>query len=73
MPTIRDAAALRFSEPDKLKRRRRRSASSSISPEAITTHQVTVDPAVMAAALRVKRPGQRVQIVSATEVRLVNG
>lgn len=71
MPTIRDTAAVHLSEPIDGKRRRR--ASAAHQRRAITTHQLEVDPQVMAAALAIKRPGQRLVIVSATEVRLVNG
>ena len=72
MPSIRDTATVRPSEPVEGKQRRRRPSAAS-QPRAVTTHQLEVDPQVMAAALAIKRPGQRLVIVSATEVRLVNG
>jgi hypothetical protein len=75
MPTIRDTATVRPTEPidGQAVRRSPSRASSTNRRRATTVRELVVDPAVMAAAEAVRRPGQRLVIISATEVRLVNG
>lgn len=75
MPTIRDTATVRPSEPvDGDARRRSPSRASSSNTRRVTTTRHEVAPkALMDAARRAQRPGQRIVVVSATEVRLVNG
>lgn len=71
MPDVREVARLRISEAvDGTKKPKARAAETR--PRAQVTHEVTVDPRVMAAAHEAIRPGQRLVIVSETEVRLVN-
>lgn len=55
---------------DGTRRRKRREPEKQRRPRL--EHRVVVHPAVMAAAKAALRPGQRLEIVSATEVRLVN-
>lgn len=67
---VRDSATVHVSEPVDGTKRRRAYAARQV--RATTTHELRVDERVMAAARAVLRPGQRLVIVSATEVRLVN-
>jgi len=69
MSEVRDIATVRVTDPV---RGMRRGRGKGRSPQAVTTRSVRVLPEVMAAAKAAMKPGQRLVIVSATEVRIVN-
>lgn len=71
MGTVRNTATVTVSEPVDGRRRSRRPVTEN-RRLASTTGYLRVDPAVMAQARRLLRPGQRLEIVSEREVRLVN-
>ena len=71
---VRSTATVTVTEPvDGTVKKKKRSRGSKKNRKRVTAeYQVTVDPRVMEAAKAICRPSQRLQIVSATEVRLVN-
>jgi hypothetical protein len=70
MPKVRDQATLRLSEPVSGKRRYKRNLPTNQSRASVVEVEL-VDPALMAAAQAALRPGERLVVVSATEVRTV--
>lgn len=67
MPTVRDTATVRVSDPvDGMVTR----AGSKRARPAPVDH-VKVDPRVLATAKRIRRPGECLVIVNESEVRLV--
>ena len=66
MPTIRDTATVHPIKPVKGTRRSR----GADHRKRTVTRQLVVNPEVLAAAKAARRPGKRIRIVSATEVRL---
>ena len=67
--TVRDRATVRVGKPVDGTRHRKASARRA---RASAVQVLTVDPRVMQAARAAIRPGQRLVIVSETEVHLVN-
>jgi hypothetical protein len=67
---VREIATVTPESPVSGANTRKRSGGNRRMATPVET--VTVHPDVMAAARRVMRPGQRLVIVSATRVRLVN-
>jgi len=68
--TVRDTASVTVSEPVGSRHYRARAADRR--PRTAPVQRQRVDPAVMAQARRIMRPGQRLVIVSPSCVRLVN-
>lgn len=69
--TVRDTASVTVSKPVDGTRHYRARATDR-RPRTAPVQRQRVDPAVMAQARRIMRPGQRLVIVSPSCVRLVN-
>jgi transcription termination factor Rho len=70
-PTVRDSCTVTVSTPVDGTRRRRAYAAHA-TRAAVAGYHVQVNPLVMEAAKRLLQPGQRLVIVSESEVRLIN-
>jgi len=70
MSAVRDLASVTVSEPVDGARHYRARAAERPRSSPVTVERV--DPAVLAQARRIMRPGQRIVIVSPTCVRVVN-
>jgi hypothetical protein len=74
-PTLPDVATVTVNQPvdGTVKRQRKtRSDKGRTRPKAPLVKDITVDPRVMTAAKEAMKPGQRLVIVDAETVRLVN-
>jgi hypothetical protein len=69
MSALRDIATLRFSEPVSGRVTRKHHGRREL---ATALRVVRVHPLVMAAARAAQRPGERIEIVSSSTVRLVH-
>jgi len=72
-PTVPEVATVTVKEAvDGTKKRKTRSDKGKTRPSVELNHHIKVDPRVMEAAKGAMRPGQRLVIVDAECVRLVN-
>jgi hypothetical protein len=71
-PTVRETATVTVKKAVDGTPRRKRRGKGKARLLSTETHSIKVDPRVMAAARAAMRPGQRLVIVDAECVRLVN-